>query len=148
MAAAVGTAIDNAHLYESSRTRQAWIEATRDIATEFLAGTDPDRVLANVVTHARTLTQSERALLAVTDHRSPRTRPEEVTELRIARWSSPEDGPTTTVVKTVDTAIGRAFAERTPLRFDASSGSSPPVSVSRARSPGHTLPKSGNVSRM
>lgn len=42
LAAAAGIAIENARLYESARTRQAWIEATRDIATEFLAGTAPD----------------------------------------------------------------------------------------------------------
>ena len=32
LAAAAGIAIDNARLYEQSQTRQAWIEATRDIA--------------------------------------------------------------------------------------------------------------------
>ena len=62
--AAAGTAVDNARLYESARTRQAWIEATRDIATEFLAGTDSDRVLAHVVDHARTLSGSHQAFLA------------------------------------------------------------------------------------
>ena len=41
LAAAAGIAIDNARLYEQSRARQSWIEATRDIGTELLSGTDP-----------------------------------------------------------------------------------------------------------
>ncbi len=43
LAAAAGIAIDNARLYEQSRARQSWIEATRDIGTELLGGADPAR---------------------------------------------------------------------------------------------------------
>ncbi|QLY33092.1 GAF domain-containing protein [Nocardia huaxiensis] len=116
LAAAAGIAIDNARLYESSRTRQAWIEATRDIATEFLAGTDPGAVLARLVEHARRLTRSQRTFLALTD--DPEQTPEEIAELRIAHWSGPGDGPSAAVVDVVGTAIGRAFAAGAPLRFD------------------------------
>lgn len=116
LAAAAGTAIDNARLYESSRARQAWIEATRDIATAFLAGTDADTVLAQLVAHARSLTQSQHVFLAVADNlEGP---PEDITELRIAQWSGSGDGPTAPAVRTAGTAVGRAFAERTPLRLD------------------------------
>jgi len=38
LAATAGIAIENARLYEQSRTRQAWLAATREIATELLAG--------------------------------------------------------------------------------------------------------------
>ena len=41
LAAAAGIAIENARLYEQSKIRQSWIEATRDIGTELLSGTDP-----------------------------------------------------------------------------------------------------------
>ncbi|QLY28603.1 GAF domain-containing sensor histidine kinase [Nocardia huaxiensis] len=116
LAAAAGTAIDNARLYEASRTRQAWIEATRDIATEFLAGTDADAVLAQVVSHARSLTDSDRAFLALTDDRE--TPAEEIPELEIVQWSGPGDGPAQPTVRTTATAIGRAFTERTPIRFE------------------------------
>lgn len=44
LAAAAGIAVDNARLYEKSRTRESWILATRDIGTELLSGTDPARV--------------------------------------------------------------------------------------------------------
>ena len=41
LAGAAGIAIDNARLYQAARTRQIWIEATRDISTNLLAGEDP-----------------------------------------------------------------------------------------------------------
>ncbi|MEU0542034.1 GAF domain-containing sensor histidine kinase [Nocardia sp. NPDC005978] len=119
LAAAAGIAVDNARLYESARTRQAWIEATRDIATEFLADTDPNQVLAHVVEHARELTASQRALLAVVADTD--TPPEEVTELVVAQWSgpaAPAAGPDAAIVRTVDAAVGQALTTRTPLRFD------------------------------
>ncbi|WP_433560334.1 sensor histidine kinase [Nocardia sp. CA-151230] len=119
LAAAAGIAIDNARLYESARARQAWIEATRDTATAFLAGTAADEVLAHVVEHVRTLTQAERAFLAIED--DPDIPVEETRELRIARWAGPGAGPSSLVVRTTGTAIGRAIAEGTPLSFDDAS---------------------------
>ncbi|MVU83202.1 GAF domain-containing protein [Nocardia sp. ET3-3] len=115
LAAAAGIAVDNARLYEQARTRQAWIEATRDIATEFLADTEPSKVLAHVVEHARDLTASQRALLAVVD---PDDLPEHVTELLVAQWSGPGEPPAGHTVRAVDTAVGQALSTRAPLRFD------------------------------
>lgn len=114
LAAAAGTAIDNARLYQSSRTRQAWIEATRDIATEFLAGTDPDEVLAHVVTHARTLTDSKWAFLAVDDE--PDGDLDAVEGLRISQRSGPDGHGHNGIARTTDTAIGEVFRGGRPLR--------------------------------
>ncbi|GAB4587283.1 sensor histidine kinase [Nocardia sp. IFM 10818] len=116
LAAAAGIAVDNARLYESARTRQAWIEATRDIATEFLADTDPNQVLAHVVEHARELTGSQRALLAVVP--DPESLPGEITELVVAQWSGPGHEHRGNTVQTTGTAVGEALLTRTPLRFD------------------------------
>ncbi|MTE15227.1 sensor histidine kinase [Nocardia aurantiaca] len=116
LAAAAGIAIDNARLYESARTRQAWIEATRDTATAFLAGTAADAVLAHVVEHARTLTQAERAFLAIDD--DPGISAANRRELRIARWSGPGAGPSSPVARVSGTAIGQVLTEGTPLSFD------------------------------
>ncbi|MFQ6328496.1 GAF domain-containing protein [Nocardia sp. CWNU-33] len=116
LAAAAGIAVDNARLYESARTRQAWIEATRDIATEFLAGTEPDLVLAHVVDHARTLTGSHQSFLASAGRADGRLG--EVTELSITQWSGPSAGHDGWTVHTEGTALGEAFTRRTPLRFD------------------------------
>ncbi|MFE3222849.1 GAF domain-containing sensor histidine kinase [Nocardia sp. NPDC059228] len=116
LAAAAGIAVDNARLYEQARTRQAWIEATRDIATEFLADTEPSKVLAHVVEHARELTASQQALLAVVA--DPDDAPEDVAELVVAQWSGPGEPPHGHAVRAVATAVGQALTTRTPLRFD------------------------------
>ncbi|WP_063044230.1 sensor histidine kinase [Nocardia pseudovaccinii] len=116
LAAAAGIAVDNARLYESARTRQAWIEATRDIATEFLAGTEPDLVLAHVVDHARTLTGSHQSFLASTA--VPQLQLAAVSELVITQWSGPGSGFDGLIVDADGTALGEAFTRRTPLRFD------------------------------
>ena len=65
LAAAAGIAIDNARLYEQSRNRQAWIEATRDIATELLSGADPARVFQLVAEEALTSAAPSSTLVAV-----------------------------------------------------------------------------------
>ena len=65
LAAAAGIAIDNARLFEKARTRQAWIEATRDIATELLAGAEPATVFRLVADEALKLTSADVALVAV-----------------------------------------------------------------------------------
>ncbi|WP_069165528.1 sensor histidine kinase [Nocardia altamirensis] len=111
---AARVAVDNARLFQWARTRQAWSEATRDIATEFLAGTEPRRVLAQAVQRARTLTGSAQAILAVLDAGIP---PEEATELLVTQWSgtnAPDGAPT---VHLTDTAAGKAFAERTVVHL-------------------------------
>ncbi|WP_068067947.1 sensor histidine kinase [Nocardia xishanensis] len=115
LAAAAGIAVDNARLYESARTRQAWIEATRDIATEFLAGTESECVLAQVVDHARTLTGSHRCFLARLDEA---VSPGGMGELVLTQWSGPGAGHEGWLASTEGTALGEAFTRRTPLRFD------------------------------
>ncbi|MEU1205216.1 GAF domain-containing sensor histidine kinase [Nocardia sp. NPDC005825] len=118
LAAAAGTAIDNARLYQSSRTRQAWIEATRDIATEFLAGTDPAEVLAHVVARARTLTDSAWAFLALDD--DPDRDLDEVDGLRISQCSGPDGRTYSGFVRTDGTTVGRAYRQGLPQSLDDS----------------------------
>jgi two-component system, NarL family, sensor histidine kinase DevS len=67
LAAAAGIAIDNARLYQAARTRQVWIEATRDISTELLAGQDPAVVHEQIVAKAAALTASAFSFLAIRD---------------------------------------------------------------------------------
>jgi signal transduction histidine kinase len=112
LAAAAGIAIDNARLYRQSQQRQAWIEATRDIGTALLSGTEPAQVFRQIAEEARSLTDADATLIAVPeDDDAPSS---EITELQVidvvgdVRASSLEapaaDGP-----------IGRAFHARTPL---------------------------------
>ncbi|WUI66033.1 GAF domain-containing protein [Nocardia sp. NBC_00403] len=79
LAAAAGIAIANARLYEQSRVRQQWLEATGDVATQLLAGGEPGAALDLVADRALTLTQSTCAFLALPD--DPDIPHDEVTEL-------------------------------------------------------------------
>ena len=63
LAAAAGIAIENARLYEQSRARQSWIEATRDIATELLSGADPAKVFRLIADKALKLTEAQATLV-------------------------------------------------------------------------------------
>ncbi|AFM16305.1 histidine kinase with GAF domain [Mycolicibacterium chubuense NBB4] len=65
LAAAAGIAIDNARLYEQSKIRQSWIEATRDIGTELLAGTDPTTVFRLMADESRQLSRAASTLVAM-----------------------------------------------------------------------------------
>ncbi|MGK8524968.1 sensor histidine kinase [Nocardia asteroides] len=118
LAAAAGIAIDNAHLYESARTRQAWIEATRDITTEFLAGTDSDQILAHLVEHTCRLTGSERAFLAVVP--DSESRQEEMTELRITHSAGAQNGQPPVKVSSGERTIATALRSHAPQRLDDS----------------------------
>lgn len=117
LAAAAGIAVDNARLYEKSKTRQSWIEATRDIGTELLAGTDPATVFRMVADESRALSSAERTLVAVPV--DPDMPTNEVSELVVTATSG--DGPASRLatIPVDGTVIGNAFIQRTPGRFDA-----------------------------
>ncbi|MFI9503481.1 GAF domain-containing protein [Nocardia sp. NPDC052566] len=79
LAAAAGIAIANARLYEQSRIRQLWLEATQDVTTELLAGREPNEVLGMVADRALRLTQSACTFLALPE--DPEIPHDDVTEL-------------------------------------------------------------------
>ncbi|MGV0871248.1 sensor histidine kinase [Mycolicibacterium sp. XJ879] len=116
LAAAAGIAIDNARLYESSKTRRAWIEATRDIGTELLAGTDPARVFDLVAAKTRQLSGAELTFVAVPA--DPEAPPHEVDELVIAGISGDAPALLSQPIPVKGTLVGEAFHERQPRRFD------------------------------
>ncbi|GAA3938964.1 two-component system sensor histidine kinase [Actinomadura viridis] len=53
LATAAGVAIENARLYEETRRRELWLEASAEISTTLLSGTDPQEVTALVARRAR-----------------------------------------------------------------------------------------------
>jgi signal transduction histidine kinase len=117
LAAAAGIAIDNARLYEQSRTRQSWIEATRDIGTELLGGADPAQVFRLIADEALKLTAADAVLVAVpTDTDLPTDQVGELLVVETAGVIGP--APSAQPIKVADSAIGRSFATRTPRRFD------------------------------
>jgi len=65
LAAAAAIAIENARLFEQTRARQAWLEATRAVSMALLAGTEMGQVQRLIVDRVRGLVRSEWSLLAV-----------------------------------------------------------------------------------
>ncbi|MGV0849857.1 sensor histidine kinase [Mycolicibacterium phlei] len=117
LAAAAGIAIENARLYEQSRTRQSWIEATRDIATELLSGTEPATVFRMAADKCLSLSGADLTLVAVPpDLDEPA---DTVEELLVVATAGEETIGRPGAVPTEDTAIGEVFRQRTPGSFDS-----------------------------
>jgi signal transduction histidine kinase len=117
LAAAAGIAIDNARLYEQSQARQAWMEATRDIGTELLSGTDPTAVYRLIAEEALKLTGAEVTLVAVPVDGDLRT--SDVTDLLIVEIAGAESASVASqTIPVAGTEIGGAFLERAPRRLD------------------------------
>ena len=117
LAAAAGIAIDNARLYERSRTRQSWIEATRDIATELLAGDEPARVFRLIADRALILTEADAVVVAVPSEELDRDGGAvgELVVVETAGQARPPESVGTIAVS--GTAVGAAFLDRTPRRL-------------------------------
>ena len=122
LAAAAGIAIDNARLYAQSRARQSWIEATRDIATELLAGTDPGRVFRLIAEEVLKLTGARVSFVAV-----PADDTAEVSELLITEIAgdSPVSvhavPPLPVTGNSLGAALDRKLAQRRDV-FDVPTG--------------------------
>jgi signal transduction histidine kinase len=115
LAAAAGIAIENARLYEQSRARQAWIEATRDIATKLLSGAEPATVFRLIADEALELTAAQATLVAVpVDSDMPSA---EVAELVVTEMAGGRPTQTATI-PVCGTMVGQVFRDRTPQRFD------------------------------
>ena len=115
LAAAAGIAIDNARLYEQSRAQQAWIEATRDIATQLLAGDEPIHVLRRIASDVLRLSQAEGAFIAtaaVTD-----TEDQSAAELVVVDAVGAARIPALAPTISADSVLGRAFAGQRPCRL-------------------------------
>ncbi|MFB4300871.1 GAF domain-containing sensor histidine kinase [Actinomadura sp. NTSP31] len=67
LATAAGVAIENARLYQEARRRERWLEASAEITTALLSGTDPHQVTAVVAERAREIADAELATVALVD---------------------------------------------------------------------------------
>ncbi|WP_328358731.1 GAF domain-containing sensor histidine kinase [Mycobacterium sp. NBC_00419] len=118
LAAAAGIAISNARLYEESRVRQSWIEATRDIGTQLLGGADPAQVFRLIADQALELTAADAVLVAVpADSELPISM---VTELLIVETAGAVvPAGRADPIPLAGTVIGAAFAGRAARHLDA-----------------------------
>ncbi|QKW37029.1 GAF domain-containing sensor histidine kinase [Actinomadura sp. NAK00032] len=67
LATAAGVAIENARLYQETRRRERWLQASTEISTALLSGTDPHEVTVLVAQRAREITDAGLATVALAD---------------------------------------------------------------------------------
>ncbi|MFG2006211.1 GAF domain-containing protein [Spirillospora sp. NPDC048911] len=67
LATAAGVAIENARLYEETRRREQWTEASAEISTALLSGAGQDQVLELVARRAREICGASHATVALVD---------------------------------------------------------------------------------
>lgn len=65
LATAAGVAIENARLYEETRRRERWLEASGEISTALLSGTDPHEVTTLVAQRAQQIADADLATVAL-----------------------------------------------------------------------------------
>src|SRR5690348_5396172 len=62
LGAAAGVAVENARLYDAARRQQRWIQASAEVTTRLLSGSEPSEVLADVTRRALELSGAVLAL--------------------------------------------------------------------------------------
>jgi len=72
LGAAAGVAIENARLYDAARRQQRWIQASAEVTTRLLSGSEPGEVLADVTRRALELSGADLAVLALPDEEGRR----------------------------------------------------------------------------
>ncbi|MFD1938549.1 MULTISPECIES: sensor histidine kinase [Nonomuraea] len=69
LATAAGVAVENARLYEESRRRETWLQASSEVTTTLLSGADPRQVLTVVAERARQMSDADLAQVLLPDPR-------------------------------------------------------------------------------
>jgi signal transduction histidine kinase len=70
LAAAVGVAVDNARLYQESGERERWLQASAEVTTTLLYGTDPSDALTLVAMRAREVAGADLAFIALENEKN------------------------------------------------------------------------------
>jgi signal transduction histidine kinase len=72
LGAAAGVAVENARLYDAARRQQRWIQASAEVTTKLLSGSEPGEVLADITRQALELSGADLAVLAQPDEEGRR----------------------------------------------------------------------------
>ncbi len=67
LATAAGIAIENARLYDASRRRETWLDASAEVTQALLSGTELDDALALIASHARAMSSAHAAIVVAPD---------------------------------------------------------------------------------
>jgi signal transduction histidine kinase len=126
LAGAAGIAVDNARLFEATRRRQRWLEATAEVTAALLAGNDPNDVLLLIANRARELTDADYTLVAVPE--DPEAPPEEISDLVVAVAAGLDsDSITGRHIPVAGSTSGAVFTDHVPrsvasLSYNISAG--------------------------
>ncbi|MFF0245526.1 GAF domain-containing protein [Streptosporangium sandarakinum] len=108
LATAAGVAIENARLYEETRRREVWLQASSDVTTALLSGAEPTEVLTLVARRAREMAGADVVAVMLPDPSG-----------ETLRWeiSDGEPGvrPAESEVPVSGTLAGRAFLSGEPV---------------------------------
>jgi signal transduction histidine kinase len=70
LATAAGVAIENARLYQETRRRERWLQASAEISNALLSGTAPKEVIGLVARRAREICDADLAMVSLMDEAS------------------------------------------------------------------------------
>ncbi|MGZ8179555.1 sensor histidine kinase [Williamsia sp. SKLECPSW1] len=113
LASAAGTAVDNARLYAQLQSRVRWIEATRDLLTDLLAGSETAGTMRRLTTAVRELTSADLTFVALFDDGDDSTM-----TVRVASGPT-ADTMTGATIPMADSTSGRAVRERRTLHVES-----------------------------
>jgi signal transduction histidine kinase len=65
LATAAGVAVENARLYEEARRRERWLQASAEVTTSLLSGTEPGAALGVVARRAREIAEARTTFIAL-----------------------------------------------------------------------------------
>ncbi|MEV7907720.1 sensor histidine kinase, partial [Streptomyces anulatus] len=125
LATAAGVAIENARLYEESRRREMWLQASSEVTTSLLSGADPRQVLTLIAGRARQMAGADLvAVLLPDDTRQA---------LRVIIADGHETGQEARVLRAEaaigDSLEGQAFTSGRPLMVTTPAESETPVAI-------------------
>lgn len=114
LAGAAGIAIDNARLFDETRRRQRWLEASGEVTAELLGGTDPAEALRLIASRALELADADYTLVALPDEAD--TESGEVSTLIVTVSAGLEaDAIIGRKIPVTDSTTGLVFRGRVPV---------------------------------
>jgi signal transduction histidine kinase len=118
LAGAAGIAIDNARLYEATRRRQRWLEATAEVTAALLAGSEATDVLLLIANRALELTDADYTVIALPE--DPEAVPDETSELIVAVCAGLDtDTMMGRRIPIAGSTSGAVFTDHVPRSVDA-----------------------------
>ncbi|GAA0250714.1 GAF domain-containing protein [Saccharothrix mutabilis subsp. mutabilis] len=111
LAAAAGVAVENARLFERSRMRERWLEATAEVNSELLGGASTAEALQLIALRTRELTGASTALIVLAE--GPRRQP------RVAATAGGDaDGLLDTPIAETATLVAEVLDAGTPMLIE------------------------------